>query len=337
MASPICHMEIEYARKIGKRIIPVLHLDYDRDAAIARITERLANPGQDATRELWGIRQPRDIVDANESELKHINLFFFGPQDDFRARFAELLAIIRTDYQHKEQHTMLELRAQEWNRRGRDVSFLLLDNELADAQTWLQTGADKSPPPTSLHMEYIQASEKRTRDLRNVRRTSYITLTIAVLATVFVAFAIVSGWQVLKLVDYAREGEDQANTQAAIIRQQAHDEQAIAQSFADAMLILNDSPDESLAQMDALVAQYPERPVAWVYRGLVYRNLGDYARAIADYDAAIRLDPEYALAYSNRGAAYHALGDHEAARSDWAMAESLGYALPQAIQDLRGE
>ena len=120
----------------------------------------------------------------NDADLKHINYFFFDTTADFQQRFDELFAIIRTDYAHKEQHTTLELRALEWNRRGRDASFLLIENELLDAQAWLERSAGKEPAPTDLHRAYIDASEKRTRQLRSIRRASVIGSLVAVVAIV---------------------------------------------------------------------------------------------------------------------------------------------------------
>jgi len=60
MASPICQMEIEYARQLHKRIIPVLHADYDREACLVNITKRLAKKEETSTREIWG-SHPRDL------------------------------------------------------------------------------------------------------------------------------------------------------------------------------------------------------------------------------------------------------------------------------------
>ncbi|MBL8161462.1 MAG: toll/interleukin-1 receptor domain-containing protein, partial [Anaerolineae bacterium] len=192
MASPICQMEIEYARQLKKRIIPVLHADYDRAASITSMAERLGKKEESSTREIWGNRQPHDAFDANDAELKHINYFFFKADADFPARFAELFSIIRTDYAHKERHTTLELRALEWDRRGRDASFLLIENELKEAEDWLAAAPGKEPPPTDLHRAYIDASAKRTRQLRNIRRASVIGSVMAVLAIlVAVAAALV--------------------------------------------------------------------------------------------------------------------------------------------------
>lgn len=84
MASPICQMEIETARHLKKRIIPVLHLDYDRDECIRSVATRLAKKEETTTRDIWGTRQPHDLFDANESDLKHINLFFFKAGRGFR-------------------------------------------------------------------------------------------------------------------------------------------------------------------------------------------------------------------------------------------------------------
>jgi hypothetical protein len=52
ISSPICQIEIEYARQLGKRIIPVLHIEFNREDAIPAIATRLASPDQDAVRQL---------------------------------------------------------------------------------------------------------------------------------------------------------------------------------------------------------------------------------------------------------------------------------------------
>jgi hypothetical protein len=186
-------MEIEYARQLHKRIIPVLHAEYDREACLVSITKRLAIRDQEATRLIWGIRQPHDVFDANDSDLKHINYFFFKADANFQTRFDDLFAVIRTDYEHKEQHTTLELRALEWERRGHDASFLLIDNELEGAQTWLEAAQGKEPAPTELHLAYIEASKKRTQQLRNIRRASVVGTIVAVVAVGLALSAYVLG------------------------------------------------------------------------------------------------------------------------------------------------
>jgi WD40 repeat protein len=208
MASPICQMEIEYARQLGKRIIPVSHLPFERKDAIKAMAGRLADDNQEATRTIWGNRQPHSLFDANDSVLKHINYFFFGPEDDFETRFMALFEVIRTDFDYKEQHTMLELRALEWQRRHHNASFLLLDDELTGAQSWLAQAESKAPSPTELQRAYIQASEKRTRQLRNIRRASIVGSAVAIIATVFAIGASLLGTR-------ATNTANSANTQVA--------------------------------------------------------------------------------------------------------------------------
>lgn len=158
MGSPICHLELEYAHQLKKRIIPVLYMPYNRDEAILAIAKRLAQSDQSSTREIWGNRQTHDVVDKNDADLKHINYFSFTPQDDFDSRFLALMNIIHTDYDHKERHTTLHLRALEWDKRNRDSGFLLIEKELEDAEQWLKQSDGKIPAPTELHITYIQAS-----------------------------------------------------------------------------------------------------------------------------------------------------------------------------------
>jgi len=154
-----------------------------------------------------------EIYDANDSELKHINYFFFTDEHDFDSRFEQLFEIIRTDYDYKEQHTTLELRAQESDRRDRNVTFVLIGDELADAQTWLENSKGKEPEPTQLQREFIAASQRYTRQLRNIRRASIIGSAVATLALIFAAVASIVGIQ-------ATNQAEEAGTQVA----QAQDE-----------------------------------------------------------------------------------------------------------------
>ncbi len=57
--------------------------------------------------------------------------------------------------------------------------------------------------------------------------------------------------------------------------------------------------------------------VAYYNRGIAYRHLGEYRRAIEDYDQTLRLDPNFAVAYNNRGNAYVDLGEYRRAIEDY--------------------
>ena len=326
MASPICHLEIEHARQLGKRIIPVLHLDYERDEAIRDIAARLANPEQDATRQLWGGREPESVFNGNDSVLKHIQYFIFRPQDDFHTRFAELFDIIRTDPEHKEFHTRLELDAQEWNRRDRDTSFVLLGAELAEAQAWLRAAAGKQPAPTALQREYIAASKVRVRQLRNIRRASVIGSVVAAVSIIFALLASYAGVRATNRVNEANSTLTPIPatlTQAAAIRQEAEDEREIADIYGYALFNVDTFPGHSIARLDELIAKYPDRAAGFLSRALIYSRIGEHEAAVADYNRAIELDSQDARAYLNRGNAFRDLDDHEAALADYNRAIEL--------------
>lgn len=179
MASPICHLEIEHAISLGKRIIPIHHASFKREPSVAGMRDRLAAPDQAVTRDIWESRSIEAMFDSNDAQLKAINYFFFQDGDDFGERFAALIEVMQTDFDHKEQHTTLGLRAQEWEHRRRDSGFLLVEGELAAAAAWLEAARGKQPAPTTLHREYIDASlasEKRRRRLARATRLSLLTL-----------------------------------------------------------------------------------------------------------------------------------------------------------------
>src|SRR5581483_10663931 len=60
----------------------------------------------------------------------------------------------------------------------------------------------------------------------------------------------------------------------------------------------------------------PQSANAYNNRGIVYRHLGDFEKAVADYNAALRLDPKHEAAYDNRGTARLHLRDYDRAVAD---------------------
>lgn len=194
MSSPICHLEIETARQLGKRIIPVHHAAFDREACLENIANRLE--ADTTARTLWGERVVADLYDSNVTHPSHLNYFFFGGADDFEARFNALIEIIRTDFAHKEQHTRVGLRAAEWDRRMRDASFLLIGSELTHAERWLVEAdtAVKDPAPPALHRAYIADSrreeDRRRRILRRLRTATGVFAVVGMLAALTVVVAL---------------------------------------------------------------------------------------------------------------------------------------------------
>src|SRR5579864_2954657 len=63
LSSPVCHLEIEYARRLGKRIIFVNHMPVQRNEAIGLLLDRLANDAYVNT--LLDDRNPMSLFDSN--------------------------------------------------------------------------------------------------------------------------------------------------------------------------------------------------------------------------------------------------------------------------------
>lgn len=221
MASPICLLQIEYARQLKKFIIPVYHAEYDRETCLKAIASQLANPDEIIIRESWGSRKVDTVYDVNDSELKRLKHFFFDANADFEKRFNDLFKMIRSDAAHKEQHTTLELRALEWNRRGRDISFLLRHTELAQAQKWLKTAERKRPQPINLHDDYIRASEKHMRQRRTLRVASLIAPVIAGIVIALAVGAFLVGAQATTQAINANDQFFTATYQQGIAAQKA--------------------------------------------------------------------------------------------------------------------
>lgn len=78
-----------------------------------------------------------------------------------------------------------------------------------------------------------------------------------------------------------------------------------------------DAFDPALRDYDAAIRLRPDYAEAYVNRGVVHYDRGDYDRAIADNDAAIRLRPDFAEAFNNRSLAWYRKGDYARAQADF--------------------
>ena len=128
--SPYCSDEVEYAQKLNKRIIPILHQKVaakDLPAALASIQ--------------W--------------------LDFSQHGGDFLTNFTQLVRTIHTDRDHVHNHSKWLQRAKEWENSQKSADLLLRGSEFVLAQTWLKKieQQNKQPPATELHKEFIQASQ----------------------------------------------------------------------------------------------------------------------------------------------------------------------------------
>ena len=125
--SPYCADEVEYAAKLNKRIVTVLH-------------------------------RPVDTADLHPELAKVQWIDFHANAGEFDTNFKELLRVLDTDPVHLKYHTQLLVKAIEWDEKGRREEVLLRGSELTQAEQWMVQAAEKEPSPTVLQGEFVAAS-----------------------------------------------------------------------------------------------------------------------------------------------------------------------------------
>ena len=164
-ASPICRWEVEHAKELSKRIIPI---------------------------------QAESLGDLEAPPaLAALNYVRFDEGRSFMAGLTGLRRALKTDIDWLREHTRLLTRAQEWQAADRADNRLLSGSDIAAAKAWLDRSQAEGPQPTELHRDFIQASdqaetlrlsaereraEKLERAVRRTRRALGIALVFACFA-----------------------------------------------------------------------------------------------------------------------------------------------------------
>ncbi|MEB3291018.1 MAG: toll/interleukin-1 receptor domain-containing protein [Leptolyngbya sp.] len=183
LASKVCGQEVEEALKHHKRLVPVVFEDV--------------------------------LPDQVHPELARLNWIFLRPGDDFQQGLQRLLSALDQDLDYVRSHTRLLVRAMEWERHGRDNSYLLRGADLARANEYLAQGDQQEPRPTALHNRYVLASaeaEAAQRDGELGRQAAVLAeqrrwlRVITVISVVAVGLGVASG----TLLYRARQAQVQA-------------------------------------------------------------------------------------------------------------------------------
>jgi len=75
-----------------------------------------------------------------------------------------------------------------------------------------------------------------------------------------------------------------------------------------------------IANLTKIIEMTPNDPKVYYNRGIIWKKIGDYDKALADYTKAIEIDPNYTNAYNSRGHVWYAKGDYEKAIADYTQA-----------------
>src|SRR5262245_794493 len=141
--SEICTWEVEEAAQLGKRILPV---------------------------------NCRPLEGASPSpRLRDLNYIFFyaDPKvsdSGFGTGLASLVAALNTDFDWLREHTRYLQRATEWDKGGRPANRLLSGDDIAEAKAWAARRPKSAPEPTSLHLDFIRASEEEAEARSSAER-----------------------------------------------------------------------------------------------------------------------------------------------------------------------
>lgn len=194
VASEVCAEELEIAADSNKRFIPILHREPGKGAKL-------------------------------HPKISSHNWVFIRDEQELEKMLPALVDAINTDLGWLAQHTRLFNRAKEWDTKGRNDSYLVRGNDLQDAESFITEGATgKEPPPTQLHVDYVQASKKFAENVR--RRNRSIAGVVGVALVALSIFAMIQRNQAL-------DNRDTANTQEAIAQAnatEANQQRATAQA-----------------------------------------------------------------------------------------------------------
>ena len=149
LTSEVCTEELDHAVEQHKRLVPVLRRPADGKAVPAALAAR--------------------------------NWTFFRDQDDFDRSLDALVDALDTDLEWVGAHTRLLERAREWEREGREGSYLLRGRDLDEAERLIAAETpDREPRPTPLQREYVHAGRvAATRRQRILLGASLLAVVVA--------------------------------------------------------------------------------------------------------------------------------------------------------------
>ena len=184
LASPVCMMEANYALGFNKRFIPLLREETEVEDAIKLLAKRQAPV------HLRGYLENKTLTEIaydNWQFIGRYNWIYFDSDDKYANGFERLLASLRQDIEHVDEHTLWLNRAIQWETRKRRSGYLLSAMELREMGIWLELAKNKDPLPTDLHYEYFKES-------RNALRANFIksSTTVTMVASLAIVIALLA-------------------------------------------------------------------------------------------------------------------------------------------------
>lgn len=145
VASEICDWEVNEAKRLAKRLLPVVATDTPDEKV----------PGR----------------------LKRLNYIFMRGQAEFADGIEKLVATLNTDIVWIREHTRLGERTKEWNTNKKAEAGLLRDDDIAKAETWITQRPREASEINQEIATFIATSRQAAsaREKRARRRNRMVT------------------------------------------------------------------------------------------------------------------------------------------------------------------
>ncbi len=153
LRSVYCLKEILNAIRLGKRIIPILHIEPKEEEDWKQMHPTISKLN-------WLYFRQKYDPDLHQSRWEDI--------DDFGVAFKMLTGLLETNKAYVQWHTHILNEAMRWENKQRQPQFLLSGDEREQSIEWLLTDFKDEQPPchvTDLQCEYVSESRKNAENL----------------------------------------------------------------------------------------------------------------------------------------------------------------------------
>lgn len=176
LASEVCRWEVEHAKRLHKRIAPIVISEVD-------------------TAEI-----PPDLA--------RLNFIFCTERDRFQDAVDNLVSALGTDIEWIREHTRLAELAMRWERAGSPARLLLRGQDIADAEYWRDGRPDDAPQITTPQARFVGAS--RAGATRRQRIALVSSAVAVVVALSLAGFAYLQRQAAIQNAQIAEENEIRA-------------------------------------------------------------------------------------------------------------------------------
>ncbi|MAU09762.1 MAG: hypothetical protein CL607_08075 [Anaerolineaceae bacterium] len=222
LASVVCHQELDYARSLGKRVIPVMldkGDDYDatlRNALVSIVREDL---DEAAIARIQG-REIAGIFRKNVDLLNRHDWIYCLSEAQLSEATTEAIRCIQVDEHHHRMLTSCMQQALTWQNNDHSPDRILKGEEIAEAESWLQQATSRNLDVPELVREFIHKSRneeiahqqhlqeiknREKRLLRSRQRNFRVAMSFGIVLVIIAGFVAFNSMRLYRLQQSAAE------------------------------------------------------------------------------------------------------------------------------------